>query len=242
MSKVKSYDSGIPVKRSPFSLIELMIVLTIIGIFIVGTSTIVGLVKGSKLRDVISEVEVYNSNIDNFYNQFGQFPGDYGVFINDLAAGNENGKIEYINTDSISETVVALKQMIDAKIIKNHLTLVDFKVTSDNILPSQLPDVNIPSANVSGAGLIFDYFYNRNNIVLTGAIGSLNNIKRRSQNSISVISGAITPTYALSIDNKIDDGSANSGKIRGVLSSCFFNSTYITTNSKKECALAFEIN
>ena len=228
--------------RRTFSLIELLIVVIIIGLLVAGVSGGISLTRNSKIRNIIDEARIYNSAIDNFYIQFNQLPGDADISVKGSATGDKNGKIEYINASSYSESQIALQHMVMANIINSNLDLYVFAVEAGEDLPEQIPGVNIPASIIKNGGWIFDSINNINNIILTGKLSALTNIANLSQNSLGSISGIITPTYALAIDRKIDDGVADKGKVRGLLKSCFFKSTYLTTNSARECVLAFEMS
>lgn len=233
-------------RKSAFSLIELSIVLIIIGLLIAGVTGGASLIKSSELRAVASEARAFATSVNGFYNQFNAYPGDYGTAIGNSSYGDADGAIEYIGGGggTAYEGRNAWVQMKAAAILDSSVLSGATSVVSPGT--SALFAVNLPSSKIKSAGWDFDYdttgspARNANVIVLTGAIttGTSNSLV----STTSYASAAITPTDALSIDTKIDDGIANTGKVRGVLSGCFSSGTYTTTTATRACALSYQID
>lgn len=230
-------------KRSAFSLIELSIVLIIIGLLIAGVTGGASLIKSSELRAVMSEARAFATAVNGFYNQFNYLPGDYGTAIGGSSAGDSDGTIEYYNT-AAQEGRAAWYQMKGAGILDSSVISATIATTTSGTVPAVSSfGSNVPSSKIKNSGWDFDYNTTslQNVVVLTGAI-TAGSVTNTLVNGTTVSSAAITPTDALSIDTKIDDGVANSGKVRGVLSGCFVTTTYNTGTITKACALSYQID
>ncbi|MBU6338679.1 MAG: prepilin-type N-terminal cleavage/methylation domain-containing protein [Rickettsiales bacterium] len=261
-------------KKSAFSLIELSIVLIIIGLLIAGVTGGASLIKSSELRSAISEARGYAVAVSGFYSQYNALPGDYttavaGSAVSDTTYGL-NSKIQYNNaniTTYSSESVVAWDQLIKTGTIDNSLNL-----TSSNITNSQAVGTNMPASKIKFAGWHFDYriavtsatdaAYTtsvsegkaaspayQNVVVLTGATTASTTVANTLVNgSAPLATASLTGPDALSIDTKVDDGFANAGRVRGLLTTCYTasasaNTGYIVSSaSSKVCALTFQVD
>ncbi len=236
-------------KKSAFSLIELSIVLIIIGLLIAGVTGGASLIKSSELRAVMSEARAYATSVNGFYNQFNYLPGDFGGAIGNASVGDADGTIEYANAATptpVNEGRAAWYQMKGAGIIDTSLISAVVVPTIGASVPGIITfGSNVPASKIKGAGWDFDYntTTTQNVIVLTGAVpaGSASNTLVNG-NLVSI--GIITPTDALAIDTKIDDGSPVAGKVRGVLSTCYTATTgpYLTSTTTRACALSYQID
>jgi prepilin-type N-terminal cleavage/methylation domain-containing protein len=175
-----------------------------------------------------------------------------------------------------SESIAAWEQLIKTGTIDSTLVL-----TFLTIGQSQVPGTNMPGAKIKYAGWHFDY-RNRvgaagdysaesfststptiaeagvhspqNVIVLTAATtGSTATTATLVNGETNTSVAALTGSDALSIDTKVDDGIANTGKVRGlnpggVNTTCYTindaaDANYIITSaSNKVCALTFQVD
>ncbi len=231
------------VKKSGFSLIELSIVLIIIGLLIAGVTGGASLIKSSELRAVTGEARAWAISVNGFYNQFNNLPGDYATDVGGTNAGDGDGTIEGYYASSHSEGRAAWWQMKSAGIIDSTVVSNPSKALTAAVGSSQF-GVIVPASKIKSSGWELDYNSSatQNVVVLTGVETGAFSSSNTVYNGTSVASGAITPTDALSIDAKIDDGLASSGKVRGVLADCFSSNTYTTTDSDKECALSYQVD
>lgn len=261
-------------KKSAFSLIELSIVLIIIGLLIAGVTGGASLIKSSELRSAISEARGYAVAVSGFYSQYNALPGDYttavaSALVSDATYGL-NSKIQYFNnnvTTYSSESVVAWDQLIKTGTIDNSISL-----TSTNVTNSQAVGTNMPSSKIKFAGWHFDYRVSvgaatdaaytsstnegkaaapayQNVVVLTGATSTGASASDTLVNGSSPkATASLTGPDALSIDTKVDDGFANSGRVRGLLTTCYTASTssnasyIVSSSSNKVCALTFQVD
>lgn len=266
-------------KKSAFSLIELSIVLIVIGLLIAGITGGASLIKSSELRSVMGEARGYAVAVNAFYSQFNALPGDYGTAVGSAAAGDGDSTIEYYSaaTAAGSESAnawVALKAIG---------AVTDITTTSGPVIATTAPSfgATAPASKVKSSGWAFDYrsisyttsspftaeSASQNVVVLSGAIGTAVTITSASAtahnslvNGTNVSSAALLASDALSIDAKIDDGAATTGKVKGLnpgvaaipaaastaVSNCYFGSAapyaYNTSNSSKSCALTYQVD
>jgi prepilin-type N-terminal cleavage/methylation domain-containing protein len=232
-SMKKSYTS----KKSAFSLIELSIVLIIIGLLIAGITGGASLIKSSELRAVIGEARGYAVAVNAFFTQYDALPGDFSTSIaSGDNVGNQNSRIEYFSGTSVSEGNEAWRDLRTAGAIDNILT-----ITAGNT--AQSPGVNIPGSKTKSNGWVFDSTASdsRNWVVLTGTTAAADTTNT-IVNGSSRASSALIPTDALSIDAKTDDGRANTGRVQGVLSSCFSGAAFTVATTTRACALQFNVD
>ncbi len=237
-------------KKSAFSLIELSIVLIIIGLLIAGVTGGASLIKSSELRSIITEGRSWAIAVNGFYNQFDALPGDYGTEIGVASTdGDGDGTIEGNNGGGTNAyegrgAWIHLKSagILDSTILSD----VDAVVATALGASGNALGANTPASKIKSAGWDFDYNTTslQNVVVLTGTGGTA--LSASSSNSYvkgtSIAVGVITPTDALSIDAKFDDGVADTGKIRGILADCSTSGVYTTTDSGKECALSYQVD
>jgi prepilin-type N-terminal cleavage/methylation domain-containing protein len=262
-------------KKSAFSLIELSIVLIIIGLLIAGVTGGASLIKSSELRAAISEARGWSTAVNGFYNQFNAYPGDYNVVIGSTtgAAGNANSQINAFTTAAnpsgtasatagcvttgtptsgcAYEDNVAWVQLRNAGVIDTNIVSAPTVNATWSVANSATFGVTNPSSKIKSSGWVFDYStatgYLQNVVILTGAVtapGATNSYVNGTPTS----SGAITPPDALSIDTKVDDGVANTGRVRGVgvtgtgATACYNSATYTTANTTKTCAISYQVD
>ena len=227
----KNYSS----KKSAFSLIELSIVLIIIGLLIAGITGGASLIKSSELRSVIGEARGYAVAVNAFFTQYDALPGDFSTSISaGDVVGNQNARIEYATN---SEGTEAWRDLKTAGAIDSILTIT-------NANTAQAPSVNIPASKTKSNGWAFDSNNTdfKNYVIITGAIAASADANNSLINGAFKSTGALLPTDALSIDAKTDDGKPNTGKVLGVLSTCFTGATYTVATTTKVCALSFNID
>jgi prepilin-type N-terminal cleavage/methylation domain-containing protein len=252
-------------KKSAFSLIELSIVLIIIGLLIAGVTGGASLIKSSQLRSAISEARGYAVAVNSFYSQFNAYPGDYSTAtIGAATAGNGNGTIEYYGTSSVSESANAWLMLKNIGAIDTTLVTTTITTTQTAATTSPTFGTNAPSSKIQGAGWAFDYRIlsegatpaaaNQNVVVLTSTIGTAVTAATNTLvQGTNVATAALPGSDALSIDTKIDDGYAQTGKVRGLnigsaTTGCYNSGTtsgtsaYTVTSTSKTCALTYQVD
>lgn len=245
-------------KKSAFSLIELSIVLIIIGLLVAGVTGGASLIKSSELRSVITEARSWAIAVNGFYNQFNALPGDFGTALGSSSVGDGDGTIEFatgpgtITNGTYYEGRNAWVQLKAAGILDSNVLSQATSITASNTTISSF-GANLPASKIRSSGWDFEYnsTTSQNTVVLTGAIGASTACSAGSTtasttltSTTSCATGAITPTDALSLDSKFDDGSAINGKLRGIRSTCFNSTTgvYSTTLSTKDCAISYQVD
>jgi len=231
-------------KKSAFSLIELSIVLIVIGLLIAGITGGASLIKSSELRSVMSEARGYAVATNAFYSQYDSLPGDYGTAVGTVSTnvGDDDGTIEFANDyDAISEGSIAwyaLKQ----------IGAIDDSLTHTISSTSQVPGTNIPSSKIKSAGWIFGYANSQNVVALTRATTAAT-IDGDEPGDGDITAAALLPSDALSIDSKIDDGNADTGKVRTLLNNgsissttCSSGATYTIGGTDLTCTISYQID
>lgn len=114
-----------------------------------------------------------------------------------------------------------------------------------------------PGSKIKSSGWVFDYGFGtagalqnvqtgQNVVVLTGTPSAAPVAADSFVNGATKATAAITPADALSIDTKVDDGIANTGRVRGVnplgAAGCFSSATYTTTETTKKCAISYQVD
>lgn len=239
-------------KKSAFSLIELSIVLIIIGLLIAGITGGASLIKSSELRSVVVEARVYAAAVNNFYSRFNGLPGDYTVAVAPPATvngtdsttdtvGDGDNKIEHYSDAGVAEGIEALRDLKALGAIGDD-TLTWVGVASSEIV-ALTAGTHIPASKIKGAGWAFDYdtTSSQNVVVLTSGVAQTTSSNTVVNGTAKAV-GAVIPSDALSIDAKVDDGVANAGKVRGVLSGCSSSAAYTIATSTKACALSYQVD
>ena len=225
-----------PKKKSAFSLIELSIVLIIIGLLIAGVTGGASLIKSSELRSAMGEARGYAVATSSFYSQFNAYPGDFDKATNNGdVVGDIDGKIEHSATAAEGHEAWFDLKAIGA--IENSLTRVALNA-------ALAVKANMPESKTSGAGWAFDSYTTSNPsnvVVLSGPVTTSTSSNTVVRGAV-VSGGVLTPTDALSIDAKLDDGLANSGEVRGVGADCNTAASYDVDDDALQCGVAFSVD
>ena len=235
-------------KRSAFSLIELSIVLIIIGLLIAGVTGGASLIKSSELRSVMGEARGYSVAVNAFYTQYNALPGDFKSTLAYGTEGNSDNYIKYYD-GTLSEGANAWMQLkaIGAIDSITGITLVGAATAG----PSY--GVTAPASKIKASGWIFSTLSvggTKNYVVLTGPVIAAT----AAAEADTLATGALAPADALSIDSKIDDGLAISGRVVGNViaagndavndaTTCYNTATATyAPRSEKTCAVAYQVD
>jgi len=193
------------------------------------------------------------------------------------ATSAQNSKIEYLTASvatNLSESVAAWDVLQKANFVEG------LALTTQAVTTAPTIATHIPAAKIKAAGWAFDHRYsvgtalgltgylsgganegaaaapaNQNVLVLTGpisaAVAPATAAGTLVNGATNISTPALTGPDALSLDTKMDDGLANSGKVRGLnsaaLTTCYapsatLNVAYTTTsNSAKVCSLTIDV-
>lgn len=226
--------------RSAFTLVELAVVLTIIGLIIGGALTGRDLIRSAELNTMITNEQRFLQGVQNFREKYSALPGDmknatqyWGVLGgngtgNDIACqnlsatatatcnGNGNGKIgmSVVNYD---EQLRFWQHLANAGMIEGQYTGVQGSPVS------WLPGTNIPKTKLDGIGWWVVYY--------GSFAGSLTQFAVNFSHVFQFTNGSgsgqiLTPLDAFRIDSKADDGAPGTGKVVAFKG----NATYQCTN------------
>ncbi len=263
-------------KRKAFSLIELSIVLIIIGLLIAGVTGGASLVKNSELRKITEEARGYQTAVNSFFAKYNSIPGDYNVVIGtmtsttSLTANVPDNLIQYYTAvstytnNSRLESNIAWQQLKNDNFIGDSFTFAagdTTGATSSGTSPA-INTSNSPSSKSKGGTWTFDTItvnsVVQNVVVLTAGVPAITNGASAAISLTAITLGGasasatnnsqLIPTEALSIDSKVDDGVANTGKVSSMPQLTNNNcngaatATYTTANNYKACSLAFQVD
>ena len=256
-------------KQSGFTLIELSLVLVIIGLVVGGVLVGRDLIAASEIRSQISQIEKYNTAVNTFRVKYGYLPGDipdptasgFGFKARGLygGQGDGNGFMDGIHINAAGQNCGFYSISGENALFWVDLSTANLIDSTINTATATNPANGLPRP--TGAD-IYKYFPSAqigSNYVYTGS-GTCTkypyaNVFRKRVNYfiISLVTGVysnINPTVdvgltvqqAYSIDNKIDDGLPQIGRvIAGYFRNCppytgcssfdWSNSTQAQTNS-----------
>lgn len=225
------------VKQKGFTLIEISIVLTIIGLIVGGIFIGQSLIRNAELQSVISDVKRYENAIQLFKEKYKYLPGDMPNATSFWGAdsscpntaanttpktatcnGDGNGSIGGLNCASGScvssnayEIFRAWQQLADAGFIDGSYT----GVVGPASTHVAMPGVNVPSSAITGGGY-FISLVNDPNGVANYPI-TFNHVIYLGASTASGGSWAplLTAQEAYGIDLKTDDGLPGTGNVLG---------------------------
>lgn len=237
--------------KAGFTLVEISIVLVIIGLVIGGILVGQDLIFTARLRSVTSEVQKYEVAVNTFRLKFNCLSGDcsnatdYMVTTN----GDGNGKI---GSPTLIEMHLFWQHLALAGLISGNYSGVGVGGQQGVVIGTNAPQSSYSSGSGyafntgvvtygMGSGVTFARYYNsiisfglNDNIIAVG-IGNLN-------------AGVLTPTQALLLDRKYDDGSPANGYIStftNLVNLCTTGTTltaaYNTANSRLICPILFNM-
>jgi len=289
MSNLKNFSSKRASKRSAFTLIELSIVLIIIGLLVAGVTGGSSLIRSAQLRSVMSEARGWNVAVNAFVAQYDSMPGDYSVTLTNTdtdlngVASNFDSYIDFIAANEVYEGFNAWYHLINSGTLDEELTQIvdtqDVDVTgATTALNAQTitPGTQIPRSKLDGVGWMFAKSSNQNesatvtefkNVVIATGSFSTGTNTAATVNYLTP-TGAMTPSDALSIDTKLDDGDPTDGNVTAsdllggdgtiaalqdtsandpaAQSDCYDESisvnAYNTANDTSACALEFTVD
>jgi len=206
-----------------FSLIELSIVLIIIGLLVAGITGGASLIKSAELRSTITEVRNYQTAVNAYYTAVGRLPGTDNSsqmwFVNSPYAINE----------MVSQNILDVKSISDASSYSDSAAVVSLSTT------------NSLRSKYKGAYYAFGYNTTMNQNVIMMFVPAATATDLAAPTTAS-LTAALTIKDAQFIDDKMDNGINDSGKIYAFGSStgtCTYTDS--TTDTARNCVLAIGI-
>jgi|GEM_PF-1615187 len=232
-SRIINYDCGLSPRprvkhgvtltgRSGFTIIELAVVLVIV--FIITGGVLVGhdLIKAANIRAQVSQIEDYRAATMAFEDKYGYLPGDipaadaaqFGFTTRSGAASQGDGdgfisaSLLYWNLYG-GETALFWRDLSDAKLIDQVFTTAT-EAYADNGAAIASNDLYkfVPRAKLTGNYIGVLHYLGKNYFTLFGASG----VQANGDYDAMWIA-ALTPHELYSVDVKIDDGVARTGKM-----------------------------
>jgi len=239
-----------------FSLVELSVSVAIIACLLAAVLKGQNLVADAKLQAIVSEITASQVAVNSFYAKYGQYPGDlaastdnHGVAIQEWGTntsyGDNNSKIEFINTSAVYEGYRLWQHLYFAGMLPTPYA--GTKTTTAAVLGTDVP------LSKSGGGYLFDYSSSTTLYDQTTA----NAYGLSSQNVMVLgtplattaspikVSGILTPTQAMGIDTKMDDGVPGTGSVMGeegvgaTAGTCSSSTVYNITSVGRNCIMVF---
>lgn len=228
-----------PPRQKAFTLIELAIVLTVIGLIAGATFSAQKLVKSAQLRSVLGEVNRYKTAVNLFKSTYDALPGDMAnatsYWSSALGNGNDNRRVEWQN-----EALYFWQQLSLSGLIKEQYTGAAAYGPGSTFPNSAYPSAGyyLHSADDDTAlNILFSAFFPTTRLTLMfgkpGTPGDFYGISRYP---------ILTTTDALALDQKSDDGRPFTGQTRiripdapscaqGAYSSATQNAAQVATNA-----------
>lgn len=226
-----------------FTLVELSVVLVIIALIVAGITGGTSLLRSSKIRAVVGEVQTYQGAFTLFVEKYRNYPGD---FARAVGAGNPferstaitqdgdgDGQIEFQSSDP-NEGIMAWQHLgIEG--------LVEFNVDKDN----ENDNAAAVGTNIPGSAFEDNTGYSFNHDT---AFGGNHMLLGKTDGSGINDTDAITPRDAFLIDEKIDDAQACSGRVFGtddtgcLTAACSSSGDYDKTLTTAQCSMYFEMD
>jgi prepilin-type N-terminal cleavage/methylation domain-containing protein len=222
-------------KLAGFTLIEMAVVLTIIGLIVGGVLVGRSLIISSGVRASVSQIERYQSAVHAFDEKYGALPGDLNSKLatqfgftprgSDPGEGDGNGIMQgvygtngtnYGYTETIGENAMFWVDLTTANGLNLNLIDGSFSTASpttqppggeSGLIPSTIYSLYLPQAKIGGGAYIYVWSQNNTNYFAITDIRELFNY-----GSLYALK-SLTVQQAYAIDSKMDDGMPQSGSV-----------------------------
>lgn len=251
--------------RAAFSLVELSIVLVILGLLSAGITAGKNLIRAAELRSVTVEFDTWITATRTFQNKYLALPGDIAnaqSFWGTDSGGCPNGSIGDGTCNGNGDGIILTSALGGNIGMENnrywqHLALAGLiegiytGVSGPTNHVHSIPDLNVPSSSLSGAGWTLAYendgiSNHSEGFTINGIYGHHLFIGTPQINHYTM-DPAFMPEEAWQIDNKIDDGQPGKGRIVVYNRVACTNGTsisdtsasYLLDDTRTKCALIF---
>lgn len=230
----------ITTNKKGFSLIELSIVLIIIGLLVAGITGGSSLIKSAELRAVMSDIRNYQTAVNAYYTSRGELPG-----------ANGSSEMEFSNSCE------AWADMVNEGIVDDYLSSFGSKDSTTNKYSCSSMET-VSSANSVSSKMKGGYYaLGYNDEMLANVIFLVGNGQETSKMGTAITGSAsslgttvVSRKDAKFLDDKMDNGISDSGKIFGFTGSnsgtasggCVYNnSDAISNETTRDCGVAMSI-
>lgn len=241
-----------------FTLVELAIVMTIIGLLIGGVLKGQEMIQNARVTATIAQIQSYRAAIETFKDKNDQLPGDFSRATTRLPGcsadtycvnGNSNSRIDTVSSGHPNWNTIVVSYPETVQFWK-HLALSDLIAGVNGASNPASPawGKTHPSAPFGGG---FEFYYDAS-VVVTGSGGSSRSAHLLRLSNGAIVSSpvgtagqsAVAPPRAAQIDRKLDDGLPVSGQVMsnhgGVANdTCRANGSYLETETGKNCDMFF---
>jgi prepilin-type N-terminal cleavage/methylation domain-containing protein len=232
-----------------FTLVELAISISIIGLLLVGTLGGIDMIKAGRLRKVASEFTNYKTAIDQFVSEYQYLPGDLPTassYWSGAHNGDGNTTITWSGLPAVREDLFAWEHLGKAGLITGSFTGAPNPLASGTV--GYVLGTNAPKSEGIKNGIYMlqtGYFGGFGNLATYGVNGTAIRIGGLVGNS--PYNGIVNAKDAYSIDKKIDDGKASSGLLVAIdnAATCVdalwtsSSANYRLTNTSADCQLLY---
>ena len=228
--------------KKGFSLIELSIVLIIIGLLVAGITGGASLIKSAELRAVMTDIRNYQTAVNAYYTSRGELPGTSG-----------SSEMNFANS------CVAWAQMVNEGIVDANLGSFSLISGTKQYTCNPSTVTSVTAENSIGSKMKGGYYalgYNSdmlaNVIFLVGSGETATEMATAKASSTqSLDHTVISRKDAKFLDDKMDNGISNSGKIYGftgegvetATEGCVYDnsSTTLANETVRDCGIAVSI-
>ncbi len=236
-----------------FTLVELAIVMTIIGLLIGGILKGQALLENAQVSSTISQVQSYDAAVTSFRDIYSSFPGDTSRATLRLPNCNTASSCENGDDSGIVGVSSVLWGNVDTT-MESENTQAWKHLSMANLISGVEPSAGTrewgrthPTAKIGG-GFMFKYAQGNVSGQLNAHVLLLGNDIAGGASFYPVGTAPTSPKTAANIDRKTDDGRPYSGKVQAVSSyyvnGCNWNfggqrNWYDETVTKKSCDMYF---
>lgn len=219
--------------KKGFSLIELSIVLIIIGLLVAGITGGASLIKSAELRSAMSDIRNYQTAVNAYYTATGELPG---------AAGSSS--IPFANSCSAWAALVN-EGIVDAK-LSSFTGTTTYVCAALGASSAVYDSANSIASKYKGAYYALGYNTQmESNVIFMIGTGTTKDSPNNLTNAKNVATVAnvtnpsLTRKDAKFLDDKMDNGIIDSGRIFGFTGSTGATMTCAYDNTTtKDCAIA----
>ena len=265
-------------KRSGFTLVELAIVLVIVGLLIGGILVAQSMISTAKINSQVRQFQQFDTAVANFITRYNAAPGDYAglysaselsTYVDYAQKATDNGYIDFRCYDGVwsgyapngydeySEAAwfwVSLQRGVGFKQDGATFTAIP-NATSFNISSSVRNGPKSAISDKASLVAISTYYTWPSETIAAYVLANYSGLKTSDNSFTTAANPVITPSQAMGIDKKMDDGRPATGMIRpwnyssvidylgwyvdGVF--CSNGTIYNASDSTDVCALTVQI-